>query len=322
MRLKAADLAGTSYSNVLDNEQLAALAARVAPSTYGIGATIFRAGESVRHLHVIRKGRVLLYTENDLGDRVVIQECHPGEQFGEISLLDQVPSPFFAIAMEETVLLNLERRDFEELLARYPQLGRELLKSPCRRLRSAFESLRGQSASSIDDRLGQVEPSAMKLARWVTTLAGSWIFFVVFSAIIALWIYLGRGISWPITIPALDPPPHQNLNLVLTTLAAINAPVILVVLNGLIRKNRLKDKRDAENDMRMQMQIARLLAKLDEQQRWVEDHFDFERVDSLETEVARLRSRLEEQRSVFEDRIAQLSRKITISGDERVPAVN
>ena len=88
----------------------------------------------------------------------------------------------------------------------------------------------------------------MKLARWVSRLAGSWLFFVVFGAILALWMILGRGISWPIYIPPFDPFPYTLLILMLSTLAAIQAPIILVVVNGLNQQNRVRDKRDFENE--------------------------------------------------------------------------
>lgn len=162
----------------------------------------------------------------------------------------------------------------------------------------------------------------MKLAHWVSRLVGSWLFFVVFGGILALWMILGRGISWPIYIPPFDPFPYTLLILMLSTLAAIQAPIILVVVNGLNQQNRLRDKRDFENETRLEMQIANLHAKADESNRSIEDQLDPERVARLETEIARLRASLEEQRSVFEDRLARVSRTISTPGDEIVPATN
>jgi peptidoglycan hydrolase CwlO-like protein len=84
----------------------------------------------------------------------------------------------------------------------------------------------------------------------------------------------------------------------------------------------LRDKRDFENEARLEMQIANLHAKADEANRLIEDQLDPERVARLETEIARLRASLEEQRSVFEDRLARVSRTISTPGDENVPATN
>jgi|GEM_PF-2526079 len=322
MPVNTSELADTAFRSILDDEQLAYLAERFTPRKYAIGATIVRTGQPVRTMHVIRKGRVLLYTENDRGERVLLRECRDGEQFGEIALLEESPSPFTAMVAEETQLLNLDRRHFEELLARYPQIGRELLKLLSERLRTAFEALRLQSTTDIDERLNQTESGPMKLARWVSRLVGSWLFFVVFGGILALWMILGRGISWPIYIPPFDPFPYTLLILMLSTLAAIQAPIILVVVNGLNQQNRLRDKRDFENEARLEMQIANLHAKADEANRLIEDQLDPERVARLETEIARLRASLEEQRSVFEDRLARVSRTISTPGDEIVPATN
>jgi uncharacterized membrane protein len=320
MSVNASDLAESSFRSILSDEQLAALAERFAPRTFGIGANIVRVGQPVRQVHLIRKGRVLLYSENDRGERVLIRECRPGEQFGEVALLDEAPSPYSALALEETVILSLGRRDFEEMLASYPQFGRELLKALSRRLRHAMESLRLQSASSIDRRWSESESGTMKLARWVATLAGSWVFFLVFGSFLAIWMLLGKGISWPIYVPPFDPFPYILLNLLLTAMAAINAPIILVVVNGLNQRNRLKEKLDIENDTRMQAQIARLNAKLDEQSRWIEDHLDFERVARLETETTALRKALDEQRTWVGDRLMAMPHKT--ANDEPVAAVN
>ncbi len=319
MPVKTSELADTAFRSVLDDEQLAHLAERFTPRTYAIGATIVRTGQPVRHMHVIRKGRVLLYTENDRGERVILREYRGGEQFGEIALLEESPSPFTAIVLEETQLLNLDRRHFEELLARHPQIGRELLKLLSKQLRTAFEALRVQSTTNVDERLKQTESESMKLARWVSRLAGSWIFFLVFGGILTLWMILGRGISWPIYIPPFDPFPYTLLILMLSTLAAIQAPIILVVVNGLNQQNRLRDKRDLENEARLQMQIGSLHAKADEANRLIEDQLDPERVARLETEVAQLRASLEEQRSAFEGKLAELSRTIRTPDEANVP---
>jgi CRP-like cAMP-binding protein len=322
MPVNASDLADTQFRVVLDDEQLATLAERFAPRTYGVGAIIIRAGQPVQHVHVVRRGRVLLYTENEMGERISIRECPPGEQFGEMQLLDETPSPYSALALEETVLLHLDRPDFEALLASNPQFGRELLRSLSWRLREMFEAFRAQSISDVDRRWSQSESGAMKLARWVATLAGSWVFFVVFAAFLSMWMVLGKGISWPIYIPPFDPYPYILLNLVLTTMAAVNAPIILVVVNGLNQKNRQKEKVDFENHTRMLVQIARLHAKLDQQNRWIENQLDLERVARLESEMASLRSTLDEERSAIVGRLDMLSPKASAPGDQRVPAAN
>jgi CRP-like cAMP-binding protein len=322
MPASASDLAGTPFGNLLSDEQLATLAERFAPRTYAIGAYIVRAGQPSRQVHLIRRGRVLLYSDNDQGERVVLRECRPGEQFGEVALLDEAPSPFSAMALEETVALGLDGPDFEELLATYPQVGREVLRALSRRLRESMEALRAQSASNLDAGWRQSESEATKLARWVARLAGSWVFFVVFAAVLAAWMYLGRGISWPIFIPDFDPFPYILLNLVLTTMAAINAPIILVVVNGLNERNRLKDKMDFESDTRVLAQVAGLNAKLDEQNHWIEDHLDLERVARLEAEVNDLRKTLDAQRSWFEQQLAAMSPRLAVPTSDAAPAVN
>ena len=116
MPVNRSELADSAFRSILDDEQLTYLAERFVPRNFPIGATIVRTGQTVRQMHVIRRGRVILYTENDLGERVMLRECRNGEQFGEIALLEEAPSPFTAMAMEESQLLNLDRSNFEEFL--------------------------------------------------------------------------------------------------------------------------------------------------------------------------------------------------------------
>ena len=158
----------------------------------------------------------------------------------------------------------------------------------------------------------------MKLARWISQLAGSWLFFVVFGAILALWMLLGRGISWPIFIPAFDPFPHTLLVLLLSTLAAIQAPIILMVVNGMNQQNRLRDKHDLEIDARLQMQVATILSKIDATNRVIDDQHGLERVARLESEIAELRSSLEEQRTTFEQKLARASQSVRTPREENV----
>jgi len=90
--------------------------------------------------------------------------------------------------------------------------------------------------------------------------AGSWTFIIIFAVILAGWIALN---AWLLAAKAFDPYPFILLNLVLSTLAAIQAPVILMSQNRQEARDRLRADLDYEINVRAEDEIASVHAKLD-----------------------------------------------------------
>ncbi len=98
-----------------------------------------------------------------------------------------------------------------------------------------------------------------KLADKVAVFGGSWKFLIMFSGVMAVWIAFNF-----LTAPAFDPYPFILLNLVLSTLAAIQAPVIMMSQNRAARYDRMKAERDLAVDRKAEMEIQDMQADLDE----------------------------------------------------------
>jgi len=98
-----------------------------------------------------------------------------------------------------------------------------------------------------------------RLADKFSTLAGSWKFIIVFSLLMAAWISanatLGEG--------AFDPFPFILLNLALSTLAALQAPVILMAQNRQSAKDRAVAQNDYQVNLKNEVEIADLHRKID-----------------------------------------------------------
>lgn len=101
-----------------------------------------------------------------------------------------------------------------------------------------------------------------KLADEVARVGGSWTFIFWFAASLAGWIGLNLALG-PLKL-SFDPYPFIFLNLMLSTLAAIQAPVIMMSQN----RQGIKDRQAAEHDyvvnLRAELEIMRLHDKLDE----------------------------------------------------------
>jgi uncharacterized membrane protein/uncharacterized membrane protein YeaQ/YmgE (transglycosylase-associated protein family) len=98
-----------------------------------------------------------------------------------------------------------------------------------------------------------------RLADRVATFGGSWTFLGVFGAFMLGWMFLNTQAQRP-----MDPYPFILLNLILSCLAAVQAPVIMMSQNRQASKDRLEAQLDYQVNLRAEMQIGALHLKLDE----------------------------------------------------------
>ena len=103
---------------------------------------------------------------------------------------------------------------------------------------------------------------ADRLADRVAAVGGSWRFIIAFAVVLFGWMLLNSDIlsHWGV---AFDPYPYIFLNLMLSTLAAIQAPVIMMSQNRQAAKDRLAARLDYEVNLRAELEILRLHEKLD-----------------------------------------------------------
>ena len=115
-----------------------------------------------------------------------------------------------------------------------------------------------------------------KLADRVAAVGGSWGFIVTFSVILLGWMLLNSDVLGHFGL-VFDPYPYIFLNLMLSTLAAIQAPVIMMSQNRQSAKDRLAASLDYRTNLRAEIDILRLHHKL--------DSTVVERLDSLEAKI-------------------------------------
>src|SRR5881397_397844 len=107
------------------------------------------------------------------------------------------------------------------------------------------------------------------IADRVAAFGGSWIFIIFFFVVLVLWMAVN---STFLLAKPFDPYPFILLNLVLSCLAALQAPIIMMSQNRQNMKDRLMASHDYEVNLRAEIEIVALHAKLDEirDQKWVE----------------------------------------------------
>ena len=101
-----------------------------------------------------------------------------------------------------------------------------------------------------------------KMADKVASFGGSWLFISIFMGVMFVWILLNSFILIKLS-RSFDPYPYILLNLVLSMLAAIQAPIILMSQNRQAYKDRLSAEHDYEVNLKAELEIMGLHEKVD-----------------------------------------------------------
>jgi uncharacterized membrane protein len=109
-----------------------------------------------------------------------------------------------------------------------------------------------------------------RLADQVAAVGGSWGFIIAFALVLFAWVVLNTDVLGHVGL-VFDPYPFIFLNLMLSMLAAVQAPIIMMSQNRQAAKDRLAASLDFEVNLRAELEILRLHEKLD---RGVTDRLD------------------------------------------------
>lgn len=102
---------------------------------------LFLKGDTSDGLYAIRRGQIRIGTTDDLGQQMTMNFLGSGDVFGEIALLDGRLRTADAVAMEDTDMFFLPRRDFLKLLHGEPTIALQLIELLCARLRDVIERM-------------------------------------------------------------------------------------------------------------------------------------------------------------------------------------
>jgi uncharacterized membrane protein len=125
-----------------------------------------------------------------------------------------------------------------------------------------LESLRRHEtlSSNVDAEFDKDLALGEKMADGLATFGGSWTFLIIFASILFVWIAIN---SFLLLKKPFDPYPFILLNLVLSCLAAIQAPVIMMSQNRQEAKDRLRSQNDYQVNLKAELEIRQLHDKID-----------------------------------------------------------
>jgi len=244
--------------SLLDDEETAVLAEQVEIKSFAAHQRIYKAGDPAPLAYVMISGHVHVSTVDEDQQEVVIDEPGQGQFFGFASMLEQTPHQTTAMAMEDSACLEVSRHDIEVLLERKPTAGMDLLTTLGHQLHAAQQLVRVRAMRNPNEIIEKKATFGEHIADAVASFGGSWTFIITFS--IGLGIYIAINVM--LRTKAWDPYPFILLNLFLSTLAAFQAPVIMMSQNRQDTKDRLRGELDFDVNRRAETEIQGLSKKL------------------------------------------------------------
>ncbi len=243
---------------LLDDEEAAVLASQVELKQFAPRQRIYKIGETSGQAYVMISGRVRVSTVDEDQQEVVVDEPGHGEFFGFASMLEQTPHQTEAIALEETACLEVARNDIAVLLQRKPLAGMDMLAVLGKQFHASQQLVRVRANRHPNEIIEGESTAGERIADSVAQFGGSWTFIILFgvlaTAYTAVNVYLRKS-AW-------DPYPFILLNLFLSLLAAIQAPVIMMSQNRQDTKDRLRGELDYDVNRRAASDIQGLSRKL------------------------------------------------------------
>jgi uncharacterized membrane protein len=243
---------------LLDDDEARVLAARVEIRRFAPRQRIFKAGEPADHGYVVMSGKALVATTDEDQQEVIVDEPTHGDFFGFASMLQQTEHQTTAIALEETVCLEVGRDDIAELLARRPMAGLDMLTVQSRQFHAVQKLVQTRAARNANEVIEQQSTFGERLADSVARFGGSWLFIILFATVLVVY----TSVNTAMRNRAWDPYPFILLNLFLSMLAAIQAPVIMMSQNRQDLKDRLRSELDFDVNRRAETEIQTLSQRM------------------------------------------------------------
>jgi len=208
--------------------------------------------------YVLVSGSVEVTTVDEDQQNVVVDRPARGDFFGFASMIDQTPHQTTAYALEETVCLEVDRHDIATLLQQKPHAGMDMLTVLGRQFHAAQQLVRGRAARNPNEMIESKTTVGERIADAVASFGGSWAFILTFGGVLVAYTATNHLLG----ASAWDPYPFILLNLFLSMLAAIQAPVIMMSQNRQDTKDRLRGELDFEVNRRAAAEIQGLARKL------------------------------------------------------------
>jgi uncharacterized membrane protein len=243
---------------LLDDDEIAVLAGQVDLKVFAPRQRIYKIGDPGMHAYILLSGSVQVSVVDDDHQEVVVDQPGHGEFFGFASMLEQTPHQTSALAMEKTTCVEISRDDIAILLQRKPMAGMDMLTVLGHQFHASQQLVRIRATRNPNEVIEEKYTLGEHIADKVASFGGSWTFIITFAVVLIVYTSTNVGLK----ARAWDPYPFILLNLFLSMLAAIQAPVIMMSQNRQDKKDRLRSELDFDVNRRAEAEIQNLSRKL------------------------------------------------------------
>jgi uncharacterized membrane protein len=243
---------------LLDDDEMAVLSSQVDMKTFGPRQRIYKTGDPPGAGYVVVSGWVSVTTVDQDNQEVIVDQPGPGEVFGFASMLGQTPHKTEAISLQDCECIEIDRGDIYALIERKPHAAMDLLAVLSHQMHAAQELVRSRAMRNANEMIEEKVTRAEHIADVVAHFGGSWAFIISFLVVLAVY----SAINVVLGQKAWDPYPFILLNLFLSMLAALQAPVIMMSQNRQDQKDRVRSELDYDVNRRAESEIQGLARKL------------------------------------------------------------
>jgi CRP/FNR family transcriptional regulator, cyclic AMP receptor protein len=258
MPCTADELGHVPLFSLLDKDELAILAQQVELREFAPRQRIYKAGDPSKSGYVVLSGAVRVTLIDEDGQEVLFSEPHHGDFFGFASMLEDSAHATTAVATEPTTCVVVDRDDLVQLVSKRPMSGLDMLTWLAREIHSTQRIVRGRATRNPNDVYEENESTGERVADRVASFGGSWTFIIIFLILEFIYVIINVALRHK----AWDPYPFILLNLVLSMLAAIQAPVIMMSQNRQDAKDRVRSELDFQVNRRAESEIQALSRKI------------------------------------------------------------
>src|SRR5713101_8160667 len=165
---------------LLDDDETAVLAGQVELKTFTPRQRIWKIGDPGGQAYVLVSGSVRVTTVDEDQQEVIVDQPAQGEFFGFASMLEQTAHQTDAIAVEETVCLEVDRNDIATLLERKPHAGMDMLTVLGRQFHASQQLVRVRAMRNANEVIEEKSTLPERIADSVVQFGGSWTFIIGF----------------------------------------------------------------------------------------------------------------------------------------------
>jgi CRP/FNR family transcriptional regulator, cyclic AMP receptor protein len=252
-RNHAALLANIPLFASMTEEDLELLSRRLEQVEFAEGDVVFSQGDEGESMFIIEDGAVEISYGEGRG-KVLLTALFNGQFFGELSLFDGAPRSATATAVKPSRLIRLQRADLVDFVNKNPPAALRIIAEMSERLRQTNELMSRQVSRNVLEEAEEKLTMGQRVADKVAAFGGSWPFIFLFGGMMFVWMMLNIA-----RMASFDPYPFILLNLCLSTVAALQAPIIMMSQNRQSTKDKLLAENDYQVNLKAEMEIEALL---------------------------------------------------------------